>query len=118
MRVRFRCYQVATTLPTRAAAQSLARYLVEHRFAGCCQVLGPVASIYWWEGKVETGREWLCMAKTKPGRLRTLIRTIEQLHPYDTPEIIALPVVAGSRRYFDWLTAAVRQLEAKERACP
>ncbi len=95
--------QVVTTVGSRAEAQSIARTLVERRLAGCVQVVGPIASTYWWEGKVEEAEEYLCLIKTRQDLFTTLEATIKSLHPYEVPEILALAVSAGSQRYLDWL---------------
>jgi periplasmic divalent cation tolerance protein len=99
--------QVFTTLPDEEQAGRLARELVERRLAACVQVVGPVASTYRWQGSVESAREWLCLLKTTRDRYLELEAALIELHPYDTPEFVAVPVVEGSRRYLDWLAAAV-----------
>ena len=108
--------QVVTTTASRAAAQRIARAVVDRRLAACAQIVGPMRSTYRWQGKVETAREWLCLMKTTQTRCRELVAAVEAIHPYDTPEIIALPIVAGSRRYLGWLAAAVRP-PAANRGC-
>ncbi len=95
--------QVVTSVGSRTDAQAIARTLVERRLAGCVQVVGPITSTYWWEGKVEEAEEYLCLIKTRQDMFTTLEATIASLHPYDVPEILALPVSAGSQRYLDWL---------------
>jgi periplasmic divalent cation tolerance protein len=99
--------QVSTTMPDEEQAGRLARVLVERRLAACVQVLGPVTSTYRWQGAVESAREWLCLLKTTRARYRELEAALVELHPYDTPEVVAVPLAAGSRRYLDWLAAAV-----------
>lgn len=101
------CVQVTTTLPDRAAAEALAARLVEERLAACAQVVGPVASTYRWEGRVETADEWYCHLKTSAGRLPDLLPRIRRLHPYDTPEIIALPITGGDPDYLRWVEESV-----------
>ena len=96
--------QVTTTTATRAEADALAQALVEGRHAACVQVVGPITSRYWWEGKVEVSEEWLCLAKTTSDRYPALEAAIRQLHSYDEPEIVAVPVVAGSPSYLEWVT--------------
>ena len=96
--------QVTTTTPTRAEADALAQALVEARHAACVQVVGPVTSRYWWEGAVEVSEEWLCLAKTTADAYPALEAAIRALHSYDEPEIVAVPVVAGSASYLDWVT--------------
>ena len=95
--------QVITTAGTKADAQRIARALVEKRLAGCVQVVGPITSTYWWQGEVETAEEWLCLIKTRADLYEQLEAAVKEVHPYDVPEILAVPVVAGSRDYLDWL---------------
>ena len=99
---------MTTTTASRADARRIARALMDGHLAACVQIVGPIESVYRWQGKVETAREWLCFIKTTRARYRELAAAVEALHPYDTPEIIALPIAAGSRRYLGWLSAAVR----------
>ncbi len=108
--------QAITATDSRATARRIASALVDRRLAACFQIIGPIESTYRWQGRVETSREWLCLIKTTRARLREVVVTVEMLHPYDTPEIIALPIDAGSRRYLDWLAASVRPSTAKARS--
>jgi len=108
--------QAITTTDSRATARRIARALVDRRLAACVQIVGPIESTYRWQDRVETAREWLCLIKTTRARLREVIATLEVLHPYDTPEIVALPIDAGSRRYLDWLAASVRPPPAKTKS--
>ena len=101
------CVQVTTTLPDRAAADRLAALLVADRLAACAQVVGPVSSTYRWEGRVETGTEWYCHLKTTSARLPALIGRVRELHAYEVPEIVALPVVDGNPDYLRWITESV-----------
>ena len=71
------------------------------------QVVGPVTSRYWWQGSLETATEWLCIAKTTAARLDDAMAAVAERHPYDVPEITAVPVVAGSPAYLSWLAAEV-----------
>jgi periplasmic divalent cation tolerance protein len=100
--------QTVTTTASRADARRIGRALVDRRLAACVQIVGPIESTYRWQGKVATAREWLCLIKTTSARYPQVATAIEALHPYDTPEIIAVPIVAGSRRYLDWLASSVR----------
>jgi len=100
--------QAVTTTAGRAVARRIARALVDRRLAACVQIVGPIESTYRWQGKVEVAREWLCLIKTTRARYPQVAAAVEVLHPYDTPEIIALPIAAGSRRYLDWLASSVR----------
>lgn len=95
--------QVFTTAETQKDAQRIARAVVEKRLAGCAQVIGPITSTYWWEGAIETSGEWLCVIKSKREAYDRLERAILDVHPYEVPEILAVPVVAGSQSYVAWL---------------
>jgi periplasmic divalent cation tolerance protein len=98
---------VTTTLPDREAAHRLGRRLVEERLAACSQVIGPVSSVYRWRGEVETAAEWYCHLKTTAARVPALLSRIRELHPYETPEIIALPVAEGDAGYLEWIGESV-----------
>jgi periplasmic divalent cation tolerance protein len=95
--------QVMTATDKREDAERIARSLVERRLAGCVQIVGSVTSIYRWKGKIETAGEWLCLIKSRAELYGTIESAILALHPYETPEIIALPITAGSRDYLAWL---------------
>ena len=99
------CIQVVTTTETREDAQRIARQLVDRRLAACVQVLGPVASTYRWQGVVQSADEWQCWAKTRADLYEQVEAAIRQLHPYEVPEILAVPIVFGSQDYLDWLEA-------------
>ena len=99
--------QVFTTTGNRADASRIAETLVERRLAGCVQVLGPISSTYRWQGTVETEEEWLCLIKAGRDTYSELETAIRELHPYDTPEILAMPVVDGSADYLAWLRQAL-----------
>ena len=102
------CCQVTTTLPDQAAAERVAAALVEERLAACAQVSGPVSSRYWWQDRVETATEWYCHLKTTVARVPDLQARIQQLHPYDVPEIIAVPILQGNPDYLKWIQEAVK----------
>ncbi len=95
--------QVTTSTGSRSEADAIALALVEARLAACVQVVGPVTSRYWWHGAVEVAEEWLCVAKTTAARYPEVEAAIRRLHSYDEPEIVAVPVVAGSPSYLDWV---------------
>jgi periplasmic divalent cation tolerance protein len=94
--------QVITTAGTKADAQRIAR-AVEKRLAGCVQIIGPITSTYWWQGEIETAEEWVCVIKSKRELYERLEAAIREVHPYDVPEILAVPVIAGSQDYLRWL---------------
>jgi periplasmic divalent cation tolerance protein len=95
--------QVQTTTDSRAEAIALGRAAVEERLAACAQVAGPIASTYWWEGGIERAEEWLVLLKLPADRFAELSAFITERHSYDEPEIVALPITAGSPGYLGWI---------------
>lgn len=92
-----------TTFPTDKDAAALGRTLVEERLAACVNLLPAMSSIYRWQGAVETSNERQLVIKTTVGRVEALQRRIAELHPYDVPEILVLPVLEASTAYAAWL---------------
>jgi periplasmic divalent cation tolerance protein len=95
--------QVIATTETKTDAQAIATAAVEKRLAACVQITGPITSTYWWQSKIETAEEWLCIIKSRQDLYAALEETILKIHPYDVPEILAVPVVAGYKNYLKWL---------------
>ncbi|HEY5990179.1 MAG TPA: divalent-cation tolerance protein CutA [Streptosporangiaceae bacterium] len=106
---RARFVQVQTTTDSRSEAMELARAAVEERLAACAQVVGPVASTFWWEGTVERSEEWLLLLKLPIGGFQALADFLAEQHSYDEPEIVALPIVAGSESYLSWMEEETRR---------
>jgi periplasmic divalent cation tolerance protein len=102
--VSFPSYVVlVTSFADRETAERVAETLVTERLAACAQVLGPQTSIYRWNEKLERASEWRLEIKAASTRLTALERRLLELHPYDVPECIALPVIHGSDAYLRWL---------------
>ena len=99
--------QVLTTVGSEEDAERISIALVERRLAACVQTVGPIASRYRWQGAVETAREWQCLIKTEAARYPEVEAAIAELHPYDEPEVIATPIVAGSAGYLAWVSENV-----------
>jgi periplasmic divalent cation tolerance protein len=99
---------VLVTAPTAERAAELARTLVEERLAACGNVVPGLRSIYRWEGKVQDDAEALLLLKTTRARFDALRDRVLALHPYQVPEVIALPVEAGSAAYLEWIAAETR----------
>jgi len=106
--VKKRYLQVVTTTSREADAERIARTLLERRLAACVQIAGPVTSLYWWKGVLETSEEWLCSIKTGEAQYAALEKAIRKVHPYEVPEIVAIPIVAGSKDYLRWLQGELR----------
>ncbi|HEY6001683.1 MAG TPA: divalent-cation tolerance protein CutA [Anaeromyxobacter sp.] len=99
---------VLVTVPTPDRAAEIARTLVEERLAACGNVVPGLRSIYRWEGKVQEDDEALLLLKTTRARFEALRDRVLALHPYEVPEVIALPVEAGSAAYLGWIAAETR----------
>lgn len=96
---------VLTNLPDRDAALALARALVERRLAACANVLAACTSVYRWKGAVESASEVPVLIKTRMALYPQVEQAIRDLHPYELPEIVALPLQAGLQDYLDWIGA-------------
>ena len=99
--------QISTTSGSRPDAEKLVHTLVTERLAACGQVAGPLTSYYWWEGRVDSAEEWHCALKTTAELFPALETRIRQLHTYQNPEIIAVPIVGASEAYAAWVAANV-----------
>ena len=99
---------VLTTVEQQEDAERIARSLVEQELAACVQLLPPMTSIYRWQARLERSVEILMLIKTPRAAYPALEALIKQQHPYPTPEIIALPIVAGSDDYLSWLSDSVK----------
>ena len=100
--------QVVTTAERKEDAERIARALVEARLAACVQVLGPITSTYRWKGAIETAQEWQCVAKTRGDLFPEIDEAIRGVHPYDVPEILAVPITAGSLAYLEWMEGELK----------
>ncbi|MFO0871475.1 MAG: divalent-cation tolerance protein CutA [Pirellulales bacterium] len=95
--------EVITTASSEEEARAIAEALVSTRLAGCVQIDGPLTSVYRWEGEVEVAQEWRCTVKTRAELFGLVEQTIREAHSYSVPQIIALPIMAGSVPYLEWL---------------
>jgi periplasmic divalent cation tolerance protein len=100
---------VLVTCGSRKEARKIARALVGQRLAACVSEIGvPVASTYRWKGKIESANEFLLLIKTTKKRFAAVRDAVRELHSYEVPEIIALPIGAGSRDYLGWIADSVK----------
>jgi periplasmic divalent cation tolerance protein len=100
---------VLTNLPDKQSAHMLARRLVELKLAACVNILPSVQSIYRWQGEIEEANEITIMIKTTQVRYAEVESTIKANHPYQVPEIIAMPIVQGLSAYLDWVTEETKK---------
>lgn len=94
---------VITTCPDGGIGEAIVRTLVEEQLAACGNIVTDVRSIFWWQGRVDTEAECLVLLKTHISRLDQLARRLEELHPYDIPELLAIKVDRGGIAYLDWV---------------
>ena len=99
---------VLTNLPDRAAAERLAALLIEQRLAACVNILAPCRSVYRWKGAVQRDEEHPMLIKTTAKRYAALEKALRAGHPYELPEIIAVPIERGLPAYLDWVAAETR----------
>ena len=99
---------VVTNLPDRASAEKLADALVDGRAAACVNILAPCRSVYRWKGVLQRDEEHPVLAKTTADRYPALEALIRANHPYELPEIIAVPIERGLQAYLDWVAAETR----------
>ena len=94
---------VLTTSGSKEEAQKICQGILQDRLAACVNIIEGVSSYFWWEGKIDTAKENLLVIKTRKALLNKLIKKIRTLHSYDVPEIISLPIAAGSKKYLEWI---------------
>ena len=99
---------VTSTTDSEEAARSLATGAVEANLGACAQVVGPITSVFRWEGAVQTEQEWRVEIKTAADRVASLVEHIKAAHSYDVPEIVATPITGGSAEYLAWLVNETR----------
>lgn len=105
-----RYVQVITTVGNKEEAERISKELVEKRLAGCVQTIGPIDSVYWWNGEMETAEEWLCLIKSKKSLYDQIEKTVENVHPYEAPEIICTLISEGSENYLEWLDKELKKI--------
>jgi len=101
--------QVFTTTEKKEDAERIAKSLIDAKLAACVQIMGPIESTYRWKGKIEKSAEWFCFIKSTKKLYPDLESAIKKEHPYEVPEIIAVPVSGGSAEYLDWLKDQVKK---------
>jgi len=101
-------YLVMTTVKARVDGERIAKKIVREKLAACVNVIPNISSTYCWKGKIKRSKETLLLIKTSKGKLAKLIKRIEELHTYEVPEIIAVPIERGLPEYLKWLKESLR----------
>ncbi|MBS7647940.1 MAG: divalent-cation tolerance protein CutA [Candidatus Bathyarchaeia archaeon] len=91
------------TASSKDEAEKIARKLLEERLIACANIVGLVHSLFWWQGKIDITQEYLILMKTRKDLFAKVAERVKALHSYQTPEIIALPIIEGSKDYLKWL---------------
>ncbi|WP_214414822.1 divalent-cation tolerance protein CutA [Sphaerisporangium fuscum] len=105
-------WQALTTVPSAEEGARLAHSITQARLASCVQMIGPIRSVYWWQGTLEDAQEWQLLIKTTATQFPALEEHIKENHSYETPEIIATEIVAGSAEYLGWISAETTRTDA------
>lgn len=96
---------IMVTTSSREEAEKIATTLLERKLIACANILGPVSSRFWWQGKIDSAEEYMIFMKTKRELFDQVADNVKQLHSYEVPEIIALPIVEGAKPYLEWINS-------------
>jgi len=94
---------VLTTTGSEEEAEKISGELIEQNLGACVQVYGPIKSTYSWDGEIERSEEWMCFIKTSSDKFSDVEEKIKEVHSYENPEIIALPIIDGNQEYLKWV---------------
>jgi periplasmic divalent cation tolerance protein len=100
---------IFVTAASSQEAQKIADKLVQAKLIACANIVENIRSIFWWEGKVDSAAETLLIMKSKKSLLAKIIKAVKSTHSYETPEIIALPIIAGDKKYLRWIDESLRR---------
>jgi periplasmic divalent cation tolerance protein len=99
--------QIFVSFPSKSSAGKISKQLLKERLVACIQIF-PINSAFWWQGKIENAKEWLCIIKTKKRAYKKIEKLIKQLHSYSVPEIISFEVQDGNKDYLKWISEVVK----------
>ena len=101
---------VIMTTSNREEAAKIVRSLLKEKLIACANIMGPVSSLFWWEEKIDETSEFLVFMKTHKNLFQKLSEMVREIHSYEVPEILALPIIKGSPPYLDWLKASLQSV--------
>ena len=94
---------IVVTVSSKEEAEKIATALLKKKLIACANIFGPVASHFWWQGKIDKAEEYVMFMKTKRELFKQVASNVKQLHSYEVPEIIALPIIEGFKPYLEWI---------------
>jgi len=102
---------VMVTTQTNEEALNIVRRLLDDRLIACANIVGPVSSLFWWENKIDEAKEFLVFMKSRKRLFQRLSSRIKEIHSYQVPEVIALPIIEGLPPYLEWLGASLQPVD-------
>ena len=99
-----KCIIIMTTVPNQEEGHKIAHQLVKDRLAACVTISAASKSYYWWQGKISEEKEYILYIKTQESFFPGVEKRLLKIHPYDVPEIVALPILKGYKKYLNWIT--------------
>jgi periplasmic divalent cation tolerance protein len=102
---------VLMTASSKKEAENISHKLLEERLIACANIIDGVSSLFWWKQKIEHENETLVIMKSSEKLFKEITQRIEELHSYEVPEVLALPIVAGSQRYLDWMKTNLEKVK-------
>jgi len=102
---------VLVTASGKEEAERIVNALLKEKLIACANIFGPVSSNFWWKGKIDSAEEYMVFMKTDEKLFEELAERVRQLHSYEVPEIIALPIIKGFRKYLEWIEENVKSGE-------
>ena len=100
--------QVFVTCKSKKEADAIATVLLRKRLAACANIVPGIDSKFWWNGKIDKAKEVLVILKTKSGNFKKIEKEVKRIHSYEVPEIIAVPIIAGSKDYLGWISKSIK----------
>ncbi|AXI25336.1 cytochrome C biogenesis protein CcdA [Methanofervidicoccus sp. A16] len=100
---------VFITVPNLEVGEKIGNTLVEEKLAACVNITSEIKSVYFWKGRIEEDKEHLLIIKTRKDKFESLEKRVKEIHPYEVPEIIAMPIVLGSKDYLSWIDESLER---------